>query len=129
MKSSADREAAQDPPGQAGPESSNERQPSGESSKGGDRAGSSSVDVLALIRPLAAMAVIAMILGRIIGPASTGLVVGYGRLTFGLEVAGAIATQLFAIAAIVVAMAEIIAVTKSKLPSALRLGAITVGGF
>lgn len=87
------------------------------------------IPALGLVRPLAVIAAIAMILGRLAGPASTGLVVGFGRVTRGVELAGAIATQVFAMAATVVAMAEIIAATKSKLPMPLRLGAITVGGF
>lgn len=89
----------------------------------------SGVPALALVRPLAVMAVIAMILGRVLAPASVGLAVGFGRISRAIELAGGIATQLFAMAAAVVVMAEVIAVVKSKLSAPFRLIAIAVGGF
>jgi hypothetical protein len=85
--------------------------------------------VLLLVRPLAAVAVLAMILGRAVGPSATGIVVGMNHVSRALELAGAIATQLFAMAATVILMASIIAVTRSKLPAALRFAAIIAGGF
>ncbi|WP_437299921.1 hypothetical protein [Sorangium sp. So ce426] len=85
--------------------------------------------VLALIRPLAVLALLAMILGRMVAPAMVGLAVGIERAVHTIELAGAGASQLFAIGAIVVAMALISAVVRSRVPYALRIGAIVAGSF
>ncbi|CAN93055.1 MULTISPECIES: hypothetical protein [Sorangium] len=85
--------------------------------------------VLALVRPLAVLALLAMILGRMVAPAMVGLAVGIERAVHTIELAGAGASQLFAIGAIVVAMALISAVVRSRVPYALRIGAIVAGSF
>ncbi|WP_437802079.1 hypothetical protein [Sorangium sp. So ce693] len=85
--------------------------------------------VLALIRPLAVLALLAMILGRMLAPAMVGLAVGIERAVHTIELAGAGASQLFAIGAIVVAMALISAVVRSRVPYALRIGTIVAGSF
>ncbi|WP_437960050.1 hypothetical protein WME76_10675 [Sorangium sp. So ce119] len=85
--------------------------------------------VLALIRPLAVLALLAMVLGRMLAPAMVGLAVGIERTAHAVELAGAGASQLFAIGAIVTAMALISAVVRSRVPYALRIAAIVAGSF
>ncbi len=85
--------------------------------------------VLRLIRPLAVLALLAMILGRMLAPAMVGLAVGIERAAHAVELAGAGASQLFAIGAIVIAMALIGAVVRSRVPYALRIAAIVAGSF
>ncbi|KYF67823.1 hypothetical protein [Sorangium cellulosum] len=85
--------------------------------------------VLALIRPLAVLALLAMVLGRMLAPAMVGLAVGIERTAHAVELAGAGASQLFAIGAIVMAMALISAVVRSRVPYALRIAAIVAGSF
>ncbi|WP_437491049.1 hypothetical protein WME75_14875 [Sorangium sp. So ce1014] len=85
--------------------------------------------VLRLIRPLAVLALLAMILGRMLAPAMVGLAVGIERAAHAIELAGAGASQLFAIGAIVIAMALIGAVVRSRAPYALRIAAIVAGSF
>ncbi|WP_437281808.1 hypothetical protein WME90_15020 [Sorangium sp. So ce375] len=85
--------------------------------------------VLAFIRPLAVLALLAMILGRMLAPAMVGLAVGIERAVHLVELAGAGASQLFAIGAIVIAMALISAVVRSRVPYALRIAAIVAGSF
>ncbi|AGP36160.1 hypothetical protein [Sorangium cellulosum] len=85
--------------------------------------------VLRLIRPLAVLALLAMILGRMLAPAMVGLAVGIERAARTVELAGAGASQLFAIGAIVTAMALIGAVVRSRVPYALRIAAIVAGSF
>ncbi|WP_437580323.1 hypothetical protein [Sorangium sp. So ce887] len=85
--------------------------------------------VLRLIRPLAVLALLAMILGRMLAPAMVGLAVGIERAAHAVELAGAGASQLFAIGAIVIAMALIGALVRSRVPYALRIAAIVAGSF
>ncbi|WP_441287121.1 hypothetical protein ACSRUE_33330 [Sorangium sp. KYC3313] len=98
-------------------------------SSGAGRPPLAGLPVLALIRPLAVLALLAMILGRMVAPAMVGLAVGIERAVHTIELAGAGASQLFAIGAIVVAMALISAVVRSRVPYALRIGAIVAGSF
>ncbi|WP_437818798.1 hypothetical protein [Sorangium sp. So ce1078] len=85
--------------------------------------------VLRLIRPLAVLALLAMLLGRMLAPAMVGLAVGIERAAHTVELAGAGASQLFAIGAIVIAMALIGAVVRSRVPYALRIASIVAGSF
>ena len=87
------------------------------------------VPVLRLIWPLAVLALLATVLGRMVGPAAGGVAVGIGRLVRGLEIGGAIISQLFAIGAVASAMALIGAVARSRSTYALRIGAIVAGSF
>lgn len=85
--------------------------------------------VLRLIRPLAVLTLIAMLLGRMLAPATVGLAVGIERISRAVELAGAAASQLLAISAVVVAMALISDVVRSRNHIALRLAAIVGGSF
>ncbi|MGK4005648.1 hypothetical protein WMF31_23680 [Sorangium sp. So ce1036] len=96
---------------------------------GAERPPLAGLPVLRLIRPLAVLALLAMILGRMVAPATVGLAVGIERAARAVELAGAGASQLFAIGAVVVAMALIGAVLRSRISHALRISAIVAGSF
>src|SRR5262245_391866 len=74
------------------------------------------VPLLRVSWPFALIAVVTVILGRAVGPSIAGTGVGIERLIFIVEMAGKVLSQLFAVAAIVLAMASIIAVSRSRLP-------------
>ncbi|HZF53533.1 MAG TPA: hypothetical protein VE093_33025 [Polyangiaceae bacterium] len=85
--------------------------------------------ILRLVRPLAVVGVLALILGRLLGPSWAGIAVGMGRLTRLMEVAGGALTQLFAMAATVLTMAELLTLTKSRASYLVRILAIVAGGL
>jgi hypothetical protein len=84
--------------------------------------------ILRLVPPFAALAIVASLLGRAIGPSMEGLAVGLGRLTSAVQLAGGVLSQVLAVAAIVLAMGEILVTSRSRVPSAVRLGSIGLGG-
>src|SRR5262245_51676015 len=88
----------------------------------------SSIPILGLVRPLAAMAIVAAVLGRALGPSAAGVGVGMARLSGGLEFAGNLASQMFAMLATVVAIGEILATTRSRLGLHVRVMAVVLGG-
>jgi hypothetical protein len=81
-----------------------------------------------MVRPFAVLAVLAVLLGRAIGPSMAGIGVGMDRIIPAVEFIGKIVSQLFAMSAIVLAMAEILTASKSRLPSVARLGSLGFGG-
>ena len=83
---------------------------------------------LRLVPPVAALAVVASLVGRAIGPSMEGLAVGLGRLIEAVKVSGEVLSQVLAVAAIVLAMGEILVVSRSRVPAAVRLGSIGLGG-
>lgn len=85
--------------------------------------------VLRLVKPLAILAVLALLFGRILGPSWAGIAVGMGRVIRAMEIAGGALTQLFAMAATVLTMAELLAVTRSRMPYLVRILAIVAGGL
>lgn len=89
----------------------------------------SSFGALVFVRPLAAFAVIAMLLGRVIGPSVRGLAVGLGRTGDVLELAGAAMSQFFLIVATVGAMALGLSALRAGLPSIVRFGAVFATGL
>ena len=88
-----------------------------------------SFGALAFVRPLAAFAVIAMLLGRAFGPSVRGLVVGLGRTGDYLELAGAAVSQFFLILATVGAMALGLSALRAGLPAVVRFGAVFASGL
>jgi hypothetical protein len=86
------------------------------------------MSILRLVRPFAMIALFAVLLGRAIGPAVVGIGVGMNGLIASVDYAGKIASQLFAMLAIVFAISEILAVSRSRLPAMVRLGAPGLGG-
>jgi hypothetical protein len=85
--------------------------------------------ILRLIRPLAVIGVLALIFGRLLGPSWAGIAVGMGRIIRFMEVAGGALTQLFAMAAIVLTMGELLALTGSRSSYLVRTLAIVAGGL
>lgn len=86
------------------------------------------VPILRLVPPFAALAILASILGRAVGPSMEGLAVGLGRIISAMQLTGGVLSQVLAVAAIVLAMGEILVVSRSRVPAVLRLGAIGLGG-
>lgn len=86
------------------------------------------IPILGLVRYLAALAVLAALLGRALGPSWAGIAVGMDRLIRAMEVVGGLATQLFAMAATVVAMAEILVLTRIHIAIFLRVTLIAIAG-
>ncbi len=84
---------------------------------------------LAIVRPLALFAVIAMLLGRVLGPSIRGLAVGIGRLGELLELAGAAASQFFLIVATVGALSLGLSALRAGLPAVVRFGAVFASGL
>ena len=88
----------------------------------------SGIPILRLVPPFAALAILASILGRAVGPSMEGLAVGLGRLISAVQIAGGVLSQVLAVAAIVLAMGEILVASRSRVPAAVRLGSIGLGG-
>jgi hypothetical protein len=86
------------------------------------------VPVLRLAPPFAALAIVASLLGRAISPSMEGLAVGLGRLIGAVQLSGGVLSQVLAVAAIVLAMAEILVASRSRVPASVRLGSIGLGG-
>lgn len=86
------------------------------------------VPILRLVPPFAALAILASIFGRAVGPSMEGLAVGLGRIISAVQLVGGVLSQVLAVAAIVLAMGEILVVSRSRVPAPLRLGAIGLGG-
>lgn len=85
--------------------------------------------VLRLVLPLAILGVLALIFGRLLGPSWAGIAVGMGRVIFVMEVIGGALTQLFAMAAIVLTMAQLLALTGSRSSHLVRILAVVAGGL
>jgi hypothetical protein len=84
--------------------------------------------VLGSLRGLAALGLAAVILGRVIGPAFAGVFIGADGLVEGVGTAGDVASQAFAFFAMFTAIIAVLAVARSRLPLAVRFGAISLGG-
>ncbi|APR78121.1 Hypothetical protein A7982_03468 [Minicystis rosea] len=85
--------------------------------------------LLSAMWPLALAALVALGVGRAFAPALAGAGVGLGGLVHYTALAGAIISQVFAFAAMLLAIVAVFAAARSRLPIAARLGAITLGGF
>jgi hypothetical protein len=85
--------------------------------------------VLRLLKPLAVLGVLALIFGRLLGPSWAGVAVGMGSVIRVMEVVGGALSQLFAMAATVLAMAELLALTGSRSSYLVRTLAIVAGGL
>lgn len=94
-------------------------------SPGPERGG---LPILRLVPPFAALAIAASILGRAVGPSMVGVGVGLGRVIGAVQLAGSVLSQVLAVAAIVLAMGEILVASRSRMPAAVRLGSIGLGG-
>ena len=86
------------------------------------------IPILRLVPPFAVLAVLASILGRAVGPSMEGLAVGLGRVISSVQIAGGVLSQALAVAAIVLAMGEILVASRSRVPAAVRPGSIGLGG-
>jgi hypothetical protein len=86
------------------------------------------IPILRLVPPFAALAILASILGRAVGPSMEGLAVGLGRLISAVQISGGVLSQVLAVAAIVLAMGEILVASRSRVPATVRLGSIGLGG-
>jgi hypothetical protein len=86
------------------------------------------IPILRLVPPFAGLAIVASLLGRAIGPSMEGLAVGLGRIIGAVQLAGGVLSQVLAVAAIVLAMGEILVVSRSRVPATVRLGSIGLGG-
>jgi hypothetical protein len=84
--------------------------------------------LLKFVRPVAAFAVVATILGRAVGPSIRGVAVGFGRLGESIEIAGAAISQMFLIVAIVFALSLGTSALRARLPLPLRYGSLAAGG-
>jgi hypothetical protein len=84
---------------------------------------------LTLTAPLAALGLLALFTGRVLGPAVAGVGVGMGKLVFVLGLVGDVSSQVFAFAAMMAAVVTILAASRSRLPVVVRVGALTLGGF
>jgi hypothetical protein len=85
--------------------------------------------VVRLITPLAGLALLALATGRVLAPALETVSVGMGALMGGLQRLGAISSQSFGLAAMMIAIVTVLAASRSRLPMALRIAAIALGGF
>jgi hypothetical protein len=84
--------------------------------------------VLAALPLLAGLGLAALLLGRVLGPAIAGVFVGANGLVQGVGKTGDVASQVFAFAAMLAAVVTVLAVARSRLPLAVRFGAISLGG-
>jgi len=78
---------------------------------------------------LAIAALIAVGLGRVVGPSLRSVGVGMDVWVRVLGRAGDVASQVFAFAAMVLAIVSVLAVSRTRLPIGLRIAALTLGGF
>jgi hypothetical protein len=88
----------------------------------------SGIPILRLVPPFAILAIVASLIGRAIGPSMEGRAVGLGRTIEAVKLSGGVLSQVLAVAAIVLAMGEILVVSRSRVPAAVRLGSIGLGG-
>ena len=86
------------------------------------------IPILRLVPPFAALAIVASLVGRAIGPSMEGLAVGLGGTIEAVKISGDVLSQVLAVAAIVLAMGEILVVSRSRVPAAVRLGSMGLGG-
>ena len=86
------------------------------------------IPILRLVPPFAGLAIVASLLGRAIGPSMEGLAVGLGRIIGAVQLSGDLLSQVLAVAAIVLAMGEILVISRSRVPATVRIGSIGLGG-
>jgi hypothetical protein len=84
--------------------------------------------VLGFLRALAALGLVAMLLGRVLGPALAGVFMGADGLVQGVGAAGELVSQAFALLAMLAAISAVLAVARSRLPLVVRFSAISLGG-
>lgn len=85
--------------------------------------------VLELVAPLAGLGLAAVIFGRALGPSIAGAGVGMDRVIRGVQYAGGLTTQLCGILAIVLGLAELLVVRRSRLSAGTRGAALVLGGL
>jgi hypothetical protein len=85
--------------------------------------------VLRAVTPLAALGLVALITGRVLSPALAGVGVGMGAAVAGLGLLGDVSSQVFAFAAMMMAIVSVMAASRSRLPLPVRVAALTLGGF
>jgi hypothetical protein len=79
--------------------------------------------------PVAALGLLALFTGRVLAPAVKDVGIGTRWLVHALGVVGDVSSQVFAFVAMMTAVLAVIAVARSRLPTAVRIAALTLGGF
>jgi len=107
-----------------------QQDPVGQSHAPSSRSGTSAHWVLRPVRAIAALALLAMLLGRAVAPSLPGVTVGIDTV---VEVTGFVASslaQLFAIVATMLAMAQIVTVARSReISLPVRIPSVVLGGL
>ena len=85
--------------------------------------------VLRAATPLAILGLVALVMGRVIAPAVKSVGVGMGWLVSLLGLVGALASQWFAFAAMMIAIVAVLAASRSRLSLGVRIAALSLGGF
>jgi hypothetical protein len=83
--------------------------------------------VLKATVPLAVLGLAALVTGRMLAPAVTG--VGAEGVVRALRVVGSLCSQWFVFAAMMTAIVAIMAASRSRLPIGVRIAALALGGF
>jgi hypothetical protein len=84
--------------------------------------------VLGMLSVLAVLGLLAMLLGRTLGPSLAGVYVGADAIVQAVGTAGDVASQTFAFFAMLTAIVAVLAVARSGLPIAVRFSAVSLGG-
>jgi hypothetical protein len=85
--------------------------------------------VLRATRPLAALGLVALLTGRVLAPALEHVGVASRALVLAVGLAGAVTTQVFAVAAMMIAILSVLAASRSRLPFGVRVAALVIGSF
>lgn len=84
--------------------------------------------VLHLVAPLAGLAIAAVIVGRALGPSVAGVGVGMDRIIPAIEYVGGLLSQLCGMFAIVLCLAELLTLHRSRVAPLLRVASLVLGG-
>jgi hypothetical protein len=98
------------------------------SSRVPDDASSFGLPPLELVAPFAGLALVSVLLGRALGPSIAGAGVGMDRLVYTVQYLGGLATQLCGMLAIVLGLAQLLMIRRSRLPSGARFAVLVLGG-
>jgi hypothetical protein len=106
------------------------REPPGDRASHATRPGPAPLWVLRPVRALAVLAVVGLLLGRGVAPSLPGITVGIDTLVDATARVAALVAQLLAIAATMLAMAQMVTVARSRSVSLMvRLPAVVLGGL
>src|SRR5262249_7645533 len=85
--------------------------------------------VLPLVQPIAALGILALILGRAVGPSVLGIAAGWTKTFDRIQVAGSFVSLIFFVMANAVTIALALAAVRSKLPEWLRIATVASAGM